>query len=325
MDIDIHYMRMALNRARRGLGLVAPNPAVGCVLLKDEAVIAAAHTGRGGRPHAEALALKMAGREAKGACAYVSLEPCSHTGQTGPCAQALIDAGVLRVVVACGDPDPRVSGRGVLMLREAGIEVVENVCEAEALALNCGFINRVTQERPMVTLKCAVSADGKIAAAPGQRTQISGDLASRFMHLQRSMHDAILVGSETYLVDQPRLTTRLDGFEHEALRVVLDRRGRIQDAPGFEICRQGGIEQVLEYLAEEGITRLLVEGGAQVHRAFLDAGVVDEFQLCRSPVELGENGVQGITSDELIRDYGLKHQKSRVLGEDVLEIYGTIV
>lgn len=320
-DIDENYMRMALSRARRGLGLVALNPAVGCVLVKNEVVIAVAHTARGGRPHAEALALEMAGHEAKGACAYVSLEPCSHTGQTGPCAQALIDAGVSRVVVACGDPDPRVSGRGAAMLRAAGIEVVEGVCEAEALALNRGFILRVTQERPMVSLKCAVSSDGKIAAASGERTQISGDLASRFMHLQRSLHDAILVGSETYLVDQPRLTTRLDGFDHEALRVVLDRRGRIEAAPGFEICRQGRVEEVLAYLAGKGITRLLVEGGAQVHRAFLEGGVVDEFQLCQSPVALGENGVQGVTGDELTCDYGLKYQKSRVLGEDVLEIY----
>lgn len=326
LDYDIQYMRMALSRARRGLGLVAPNPAVGCVLVKGGVVLAVAHTAQGhkntcGRPHAERLALDMAGGAAKGACAYVSLEPCSHTGQTGPCAQALIDAGVARVVVACGDPDPRVSGRGVAMLRDSGIDVVEGVCEAEALALNRGFINRVTQNKPMVTLKCAISVDGKIAAAPGQRTQISGALAGRFMHLQRSMHDAILLGSETYMVDQPRLTTRLGGFEHDALRVVLDRRGRIEEAPGFEICRHETVEELLAYLAGKGITRLLVEGGTQVHRAFLEAGVVDEFQLCQSPVKLGKNGVQGVTGDALTRDYGLKYQKSRVLGEDVLEIY----
>ncbi|HOO81368.1 MAG TPA: bifunctional diaminohydroxyphosphoribosylaminopyrimidine deaminase/5-amino-6-(5-phosphoribosylamino)uracil reductase RibD [Alphaproteobacteria bacterium] len=317
-EIDEKYMRMALSMARRGLGMVAPNPAVGCVLVKDDVVIAAAHTARGGRPHAEAIALEKAGYEAKGACAYVSLEPCSHTGQTGPCAQALIDVGVVRVVVACEDPDPRVSGRGIAMLNDAGVEVVEGVLEEEALALNQGFISRVIQRRPFVTLKCAVSTDGKIAAGAGERTQISGELSQRYMHLQRSLYDAILVGSETYLVDKPKLTTRLAGFEHESLRVILDRRGRIKDASGFEICRQNTIEEVLAYLAEKGITRLLVEGGAQVHRSFLEAGLVDEFQLCKSPLILGDRGVDAA-------DFGayswLKLQKTRVLGEDMLEIY----
>ncbi|MCB1721128.1 MAG: bifunctional diaminohydroxyphosphoribosylaminopyrimidine deaminase/5-amino-6-(5-phosphoribosylamino)uracil reductase RibD [Alphaproteobacteria bacterium] len=320
--IDKKYMRMALNMARRGLGLVAPNPAVGCVLVKDDVVIVVAHTARGGRPHAEVIALEKAGYEARGACAYVSLEPCAHTGQTGPCACALIDAGVVRVVVACGDPDPRVSGQGIAMLRDAGIEVVEGVCEAEALALNAGFISRVTRGQPFVTLKCAVSADGKIAAEQGARTQISGELAQRYMHLQRSFYDAILVGSETYLVDKPQLTTRLEGFRHEPLRVILDRRGRVEDAPGFEICRQACVEEVLAYLAEKGVTRLLVEGGMQVHRSFLEAGMVDEFQLCKSPVVLGDKGVDGVSVDEICVLSGLKLQKTRVLGEDVLEIYG---
>ncbi len=315
---DIHYMRMALNLARRGLGVVAPNPSVGCVLVKGSMVIAAAHTAKGGRPHAEALALEKAGLQAKGATVYVSLEPCSHQGKTSPCAQALIDADVARVVVACTDPDPRVSGQGIKMLQAVGIEVIEGALECEALALNAGFILRVTQNRPLVTCKLAISADGKIAAEPGDRTQISGELAARYMHLQRSKHDAILVGAETYRVDAPDLTTRLGGFEHEPLRVVL---GSV-DAPGFIVLKDMDIAGVLADLAGKDITRLLVEGGAKTHKSFLEAGMVDEFQLCKSPITLGEKGVDGLDGKRIEALSGLKHQKTRVLGEDRLEIYG---
>lgn len=321
-DTDTSFMRMALNLARRGLGFVAPNPAVGCVLVKDEVVIARGWTAPGGRPHAEVVALAHAGMMARGASAYVSLEPCSHHGQTGPCAQALIDAGVRRVVVACTDPDPRVSGRGLQMLRDAGLEVVEGVLQEEALTLNAGFILRVTQGRPFVTLKCAVSADGKIAVAPGERTQISGPLATRFMHLQRSLHDAILIGSETYLTDHPRLTTRVQGLVHDPLRIVLDRSGRVGETDGLEVLGDQDIASVLGYLAERGVTRLLVEGGARIHEAFLESGCVDAFQLCKSPVVLGRKGVDGVKEARLTDEFGLKLQKTRVLGEDLLEIYG---
>ncbi len=317
---DTHYMRMALNLARRGLGCVAPNPSVGCVLVKDECVLAVAHTAKSGRPHAEALALGKAGAQANGATAYVSLEPCSHQGKTGPCAQALIDAKVNRVVIACTDPDPRVSGRGIQMLKTAGVEVIEGVLEQEALELNAGFILRVTQNRPFVTCKLAVSQDGGIAAAAGERTQISGNLAGRYMHLQRSMHDAVLIGSDTYLADNPRLTTRIDGYEHDSMRVVLDRRGRV-NAPGFEVLAIDDVFAVLSHLTEQGITRLLVEGGRQVHESFLKAGVVDAFQLCKSSIILGEDAVQGLGKAEIEAFSGLKLQKTRVLGEDTLEIY----
>ena len=321
-NIDKRYMRMALHLARRGLGFVAPNPAVGCVLVKEGVVLATGVTSPGGRPHAEAAALQKAGGQAKGATAYVSLEPCSHQGQTGPCAQALIDAGVVLVVVGCIDPDPRVSGQGIAMLRDADVEVAEDVLKEEALGLNAGFILKVTQNRPFVTLKCAVSKDGKIAASKGERTQISGDLAHRFMHLQRSMHDAVLIGSETYLVDKPRLTTRVQGVSHEPLRVVLDRSGRVGDTDGIEVLGEPDIEDVLHYLAQKGVTRVLVEGGAQVHESFLKSGFVDAFQLCHSPVVLGKQGVDGVRREQITQEFGLKLQKTRVLGEDILEIYG---
>ena len=317
---DQDYMRIALNMARRGLGIVAPNPSVGCVIVKNDQIIARAHTARGGRPHAEVIALNISGQNARGASAYVTLEPCSHTGQTGPCAQSLIESGIRRVIIACTDPDPRVSGRGIAMLKEAGVDVIEGVMEAEAIALNAGFISRITQNRPFVTLKLGVSQNNKIAAGAGERTQISGPLSGRFMHLQRSRHDAILVGSETYLVDKPNLKARIEGFDHDIKRYVLDRRGRIESVEGFDILRHDNIADALCHIAEQGVTRLLVEGGVPLHEAFLIAWVVDEFQLCITPKELPKNGVNGILRAQ-ITAAGLKLQKTRHLGEDLLEIY----
>ena len=299
---DIAYMKHALSLARRGLGRVAPNPAVGCVIVSDGTVVGYGWTADGGRPHAEPQALAMAGRLAKGACVYVSLEPCSHYGQTEPCAEVLIDTGVARVVVACTDPDPRVSGRGVEMLKAAGIEVVEGVLEEEALALNAGFILKVTEKRPFVTLKCAVSSDNKIAVAPGESTQISGPEAHRYLHHLRSFYDAILVGKITWAVDKPRLTTRIDGYEHKAQKVVMDRP----------------VSEMLSHLAEQGMTRLLVEGGAKVHASFLESGLYDEVILLKSPKVLG---AQGVDSADFSGLDGLRLEKKCTLGEDVLEIY----
>ncbi|MEZ5813692.1 MAG: bifunctional diaminohydroxyphosphoribosylaminopyrimidine deaminase/5-amino-6-(5-phosphoribosylamino)uracil reductase RibD [Alphaproteobacteria bacterium] len=317
-DPDIYYMRMALNLARRGLGHVAPNPSVGCVIVKNGVVVGRGRTAHGGRPHAEAVALEHAGMAAKGATAYVTLEPCAVAGRAGPCAAALVNAGIKRAVIACNDLNPAVYKKGLEVLEEAGVEVRFGVLEEEAKAVHLGFFLRITENRPFVTCKLAVSADGKVAVAPGQRTQISGVLAQRYMHLQRSMHDAILVGAQTFRVDRPKLTTRLEGLEHEPLRVVL---GDV-DAPGFLVLKDMGVAGVLAAMAEKGITRLLVEGGVKVHQSFLAAGVVDEFQLCRSPLVLGEEGVAGLSGADIEALSGLRLQKTRGLGEDVLEIYG---
>jgi len=322
LDNDQSYMHMALNMARQGVGYVAPNPSVGCIIVNDGVVVGRGRTAAGGRPHAEAAALVQAGALAKGATVYVTLEPCVGHGREGPCADALIKAQVRRVVVACHDLNPVVYKKGVQTLEDAGVEVTFGVLEDGAQEKHRGFFLRVTNNRPFVTLKQAISADGKIAAAKGRRTQISGELAQRHMHLQRSMHDAILVGSETYLSDQPRLTTRVLGVSHEPLRLVLDRRGRVGDVPGFEVLDMDDIRGVLEYLAGKGMTRLLVEGGAKIHRSFLESGFVDEFQLCKSSQILGENGVDGVSEAEILAVSGLKHQKTRVLGEDILDIYG---
>lgn len=326
LDTDQYYMRMALNFARRGLGLVGQGrPSVGCVLVKKGVVVAAARTGDGGQPHAEAAALEMAGYEATGATAYVTLEPCAHHGRTPPCAEALVKAKIKKCFVACRDPFPKVNGQGIKIMQDAGIEVEEGLCEDEARLVNQGFFLSVEEKRPYVTCKLAVSNDGMIAALSGKQTQITGDLANRHTHLQRSRHDAILIGSETYLVDHPQLTTRIKGVQHEALRVVLDGQGRVK-GEGFEVLTNDivdtrDIAAVLAHLVDKGVTRLLVEGGAEIHKSFLVSGFVDEFQLCLSCDDLGAEGVKGVSKEDIQGLGGLKLQKTRVLGEDKLEIY----
>lgn len=328
---DIHFMRHALALARRGLGRTAPNPSVGCVLVKNDKVVGRGRTADGGRPHAEVVALKRAGFDAKGSTAYVSLEPCSHHGETPPCTGALIESGVSRVVVACQDPDPRVSGQGIRQLYCAGIAVETGILEEDALMLNKGFLLKTTQGRPLVTLKVATGSDGRIL--PGKEGKIrwvTGTLARHRAHLERSFHDAILVGSGTVLGDNPALTTRLPGFEHDLIRVVLDRSLRVSpealflqplDLPEgavrsppflFHGPRAEGLGKfsflagegrvrliegdphdltfVLKTLADSGVTRLLVEGGPHIHGSFLRAGYCDRLLWFRGSAETGDSG-----------------------------------
>jgi diaminohydroxyphosphoribosylaminopyrimidine deaminase/5-amino-6-(5-phosphoribosylamino)uracil reductase len=222
---DRKFMQAALALARRGLGNVWPNPAVGCVVVKDDTVVGRGWTQPGGRPHAETEALARAGDKARGATAYVSLEPCSHTGQTGPCADALAKAGVARVVAAMVDPDPRVSGRGLARLRDAGVSVESGLMEAEAAALNRGFLTRIAHGRPMVTLKLAASLDGRIAAHNGDSQWITAEDARAFAHGLRACHDAVAVGSGTAATDDPHLTCRLPGLPlRPPVRIVFDSR-----------------------------------------------------------------------------------------------------
>ena len=224
---DRQHMAAALAVARRGLGNTWPNPAVGCVLVKEGRVLARGWTQPGGRPHAEAEALARAGDSARGATAYVTLEPCSHWGRTPPCCDALIRAGVKRVVVATGDPDPRVDGRGLQRLRDAGVIVELGLLGNEARAVNAGFARRITRGLPLVTLKLATTLDGRIATAAGESKWITGPAARREAHALRARHDAMLVGSGTVLADDPELTCRLPGMARVALaRVVADSRLR---------------------------------------------------------------------------------------------------
>jgi diaminohydroxyphosphoribosylaminopyrimidine deaminase / 5-amino-6-(5-phosphoribosylamino)uracil reductase len=322
-------MQAALGLARRGLGMVWPNPAVGCILVKDGRVVGRGWTAEGGRPHAETRALAQAGAAAKGATAYVTLEPCCHHGQTGPCADALVAAGVSRVVVAVDDPDPRVSGRGVERLRQAGLTVDTGVLAEAAAELNAGFFQRISEGRPLVTVKLATSLDGRIATRRGESQWITGAAARAAGHRLRAEADAILVGSGTVIADNPELTCRLPGLaERSPLRIVVDGHLRLPltsrlvatavNPPTWVITREGndpdrvqafvdcGVEVIevplaadgkidltvaFRELGRRGLTRVLVEGGAHVIAALLRAGQVDRLAWFRAPMVLGGDGI----------------------------------
>ncbi|MEL7089461.1 MAG: bifunctional diaminohydroxyphosphoribosylaminopyrimidine deaminase/5-amino-6-(5-phosphoribosylamino)uracil reductase RibD, partial [Planctomycetota bacterium] len=217
-------MALALSLAARGLGQVAPNPAVGCVIVRDGRVVGRGWTQPGGRPHAEAVALSEAGESARGGTAYVTLEPCAHHGKTPPCAEALVEAGVARCVVAIGDPDERVAGRGLQILRDAGIAVDLGRMAPEAARLQRGFLRVKTGGLPFVTLKLATSLDGRIATASGESQWITGPAARHVVHRLRGSHDAVMVGGGTARADDPSLTVRGFGERRQPVRVVLSRR-----------------------------------------------------------------------------------------------------
>ena len=356
---DLDHMRHALRLAERGLGTTAPNPAVGCVIVApDGRIVGRGWTGIGGRPHAETRALEAAGMAARGATAYVTLEPCSHHGKTPPCADALLAAGIARVVAAVEDPDPRVRGGGVARLRTAGIAVDVGLLGAEATALNWGFFLRQRAGRPAVTLKIAQSVDGRIASSGGESRWITGPAARNYGHLLRARHDAILIGVETAVADDPELTCRIPGLErHSPLRVVLDSRLRLpmesrlaqtaretptlvftsaaSDGPltacGVEVVQavrdargRPDVAQVLRHLADRGITRVLVEGGGSVHASFLDRGLVDRLEVFVAPLVLGGAGAPAVAA---LAALGLEEaqrfrcEARRRLGGDVLESY----
>ncbi|MGD9537933.1 MAG: bifunctional diaminohydroxyphosphoribosylaminopyrimidine deaminase/5-amino-6-(5-phosphoribosylamino)uracil reductase RibD [Alphaproteobacteria bacterium] len=326
---DARFMAAALALARRGLGRVAPNPTVGCVIVKQGRIVGRGWTQPGGRPHAETEALKRAGAAARGATAYVSLEPCAHHGKTPPCAEALIEAGVARVVIALEDPDPRTAGRGIAMLNEAGIEVALGIGHAPAAALNEGFFLRVREGRPLFTLKLATTLDGRIATHAGESRWITGERARRRVHLLRAEHDAVLVGALTALADNPMLTCRLPGLDAVARpRIVLDGRLRLplthdlvataRETPTLLITLPGadrrrldayeaaGVEALhvapddggrpdvavlAQALGERGLTRVLIEGGATVAAAFLRANLIDRLEWFRAARLIGGDGV----------------------------------
>ena len=357
---DIRFMCRALDWARGGLGRVAPNPSVGCVLVKDGAVIAEARTADGGRPHAEAAALEIAGDKARGATAYVSLEPCNTEGQSGRCVQKLIDAGIARVVIACGDPyQDKAQSKGVEALRGAGIEVVTGVLEEEAQALNEGFFLTVNEARPYISAKLATSLDARIATSAGESKWITGEQARAKGHAFRAQHDAILCGIGTVLADDPLLTARDDS--HSIIRIVIDPSLKISlesqlvktadKAPLWVIAADGhdaakgeellgagvrvlsfvadnkgqiDVAEMLSIFAAEGITRLMVEGGSTVVSSFLRGGFVDRLLWFRAPILIGGDGlpaIQGLDIQKLSDHIGLQFQESEALGQDFLEIW----
>lgn len=275
-------MSHALRLARRGLGNVWPNPAVGCVIVKHGKIVGRGWTQPGGRPHAERVALKQAGVLAENATAYVTLEPCAHHGKTSPCAQALIDGKITRVVTALRDPDPRVSGRGHEMLRNAGIEVVEGIGESEARQSQAGFLSRITAKRPFITLKLASSFDARIATAGGESQWITGPAARQHVHMLRLMHDAIMVGGNTARSDRPSLNVRNMGPVRQPVRLILSS-GKLPplpaEGPEFGPLWQisGDISDILQELAERGLTRVFCEGGGNVAAQLLRKGYVDQL------------------------------------------------
>lgn len=311
-------MNAAIALGERGRGRTAPNPNVGCVIVKDGKAVGSGWTQPGGRPHAEAVALVEAGEAARGATAYVTLEPCAHRSERGPaCADLLIEAGVARVVAAVRDPDPRTDGRGLERLRSAGIEVGSGI---EALAAErslAGFLTRQRLGRPYVTLKLAMSLDGKIALPSGESRWITGEDARAHVHWERARSDMILVGRGTYDADRPKLDVRLPGLEERSPRRALLTRG--EGVEGW--TRLAAPEEVFGL---EAVNDLLVEGGSGAASAFLAAGLVDRLLIYRAPILIGEGkpslGDIGLTAlAEAHRRWALVD--SRALGIDRLEVY----
>ena len=361
---DQRFMQLALVLGRRGQGRTWPNPAVGAVVVKDGVIVGRGWTQPGGRPHAEPVALAHAGEAARGATLYVTLEPCSHVGKSPPCTDAVIAAGIERVVSAIEDPNPEVAGQGHARLRAAGIAVEIGLGAADAAHDHAGHFRRVREGRPHVILKLAVSTDDRIAAVGHTPVAISGEAAKARMHLLRAQCDAILVGIGTVLSDDPLLTCRLPGMEARSpVRVVLDRALRISgtsrlvqsaratplwvvtsnlaEAPaamklgaaGAQVIRVAttaapspglDLSAVLHALAQRGITRLLVEGGARVAASFVAAGLVDEFWLLRGPNAIGAGGVAALDAlplASITQSPAFCVRASENLDKDTLTVY----
>jgi diaminohydroxyphosphoribosylaminopyrimidine deaminase/5-amino-6-(5-phosphoribosylamino)uracil reductase len=331
---DLRFMQLALTLGRRGQGRTWPNPAVGAVIVKDGVIVGRGWTQPGGRPHAEPVALAQAGEAARGATLYVTLEPCSHFGKSPPCADAVIAAGIGRVVAAIEDPNPEVAGQGHARLRAAGIKVDVGLCAEEAARDHAGLYRRVRDKRPHVVLKLAVSPDDRIAAAGHKPVAVTGEMVRSRVHLLRAQCDAVLVGIGTVKADDPELTCRLPGMmKRSPVRVVLDRALRISgdsklvhsarvtplwvmtsdlsEAPAAMALGAAGAQVLrgpvttspvpgldllaaLHSLAEKGITKLLVEGGSKIASSFVAAGLVDEVWLFRGAKPIGDDGVAAL-------------------------------
>ncbi len=310
-------MSAALSLAERGVGRTGENPSVGCIIVKKSHVVGRGWTQAGGRPHAEAMALKQAGLQARDSTVYVTLEPCAHISQRGPaCAQLLVDARPAKVIIALKDPDPRTAGDGMASLRASGIEVVTDVMATEAGRNLAGFLSRINNGRPCVTLKLATSLDGQIAMADGSSRWITGDIARAHSHVERARCDAILVGSGTLLADNPQLNVRLAGLETMHPRKVMLGSS---DAPtGWEVIRTP------KDIGRLGCNNLLVEGGAATASAFLREGLVDRLLLYRAPILIGAGKacLSDIGLAQLVDAHGhWQLVDSRYLGKDRLEVY----
>jgi diaminohydroxyphosphoribosylaminopyrimidine deaminase/5-amino-6-(5-phosphoribosylamino)uracil reductase len=354
---DWRFMELALSLGRRGLGRTWPNPSVGAVIVKDGLIVGRGWTQPGGRPHAEVEALRRAGEAARGATLYVTLEPCSHFGKSPPCADAVIAAGLSRVVSAIEDPNPEVAGQGHARLRAAGIAVEVGLGADQARRDHAGHVLRVTQRRPRVLLKLAISADGKAGASGGKPIAITGEEVRARVHLLRAENDAIMVGIGTVLADDPQLTCRLPGMaKRSPVRVIADSALRLplasklvqsaRDTPVWAICGSGAAEQaesdllargvdvirsansalelrdVLGLLSAKGITRLMVEGGPSLAAAFIAADLVDEAALFHSPKTVGAGGIEALASPAMAAlSARLKQVSSEPVGADRQDLH----
>ncbi len=354
-------MRAALALARRGLGETAPNPSVGCVIVKDGLVIGRGRTAAGGRPHAEIVALQMAGAAARGATAYVTLEPCSFTGKSGPCTTALIDAGIAQVVIGATDPNPRVNGAGARRLRDAGIKITENILQKECLAVISGFDTVMQHGRPLIRLKIASTLDGKIATSTRESQWITGPQARRAAHAMRGRHDAVMVGVGTVLSDDPELTCRIENFRVSPLvRIVIDshlrtpllsrlvrgaethplwflhrngadplRKKALREAGAILLelpASEAGVDLAagMQELANHGLTRILAEGGGTLAAGLLRANLVDRLTWFHAPAVIGGDGwpaAQGFGVHHLAAMPRFSPVAHERLGDDMLTTY----
>ena len=326
---DARHMDQALVLARRGLGNTWPNPAVGCVIIRDGVVVGRGWTQPGGRPHAEVMALAQAGAAARGATAYVTLEPCAHHGKTPPCAEALVRAGIACVVSALTDPDPRVAGRGHAILRAAGVEVREGLRADMARELQQGFLSRITRGRPMLTLKLANSFDGRIATASGESQWITGPEARRHSHMLRLIHDAVMVGGGTARADRPALNVRGFGPVRQPVRIVVSASDLpempAEDGDHGPLWQLSGPpEAVMAELGRRGLTRVFCEGGGELAASLLRAGLVDRLVGYTAGMALGADGrpsVAGLGLAHLADAPRFRLIETRRLGADVLHLW----
>jgi diaminohydroxyphosphoribosylaminopyrimidine deaminase / 5-amino-6-(5-phosphoribosylamino)uracil reductase len=358
-ETDRRFMAAAIRLARRHEGRTGSNPSVATILVRDlghgPVIVGSGVTAIGGRPHAEPQAIEQAGERARGATAYVTLEPCAHHGRTPPCADALVAAGVARVVGAASDPDPRVSGKGYAILRAGGLEVEEGVLADEAAAGLAGYLTRRVKNRAHVTLKLAVSADGMVGLEGAGQVALTGPLARRQVHVTRAHSDIILVGSATAIADDPELTVRLGGLEERSpIRLILDDRMKLPvagklvntardvpvwvatsappDDPARAVLAEAGVgfvaaevidgrialPELLEDIGERGLSTVMVEGGATVARAFLAEGLVDRLQIYTSPKTLGRQGVVAPVTAETVPE-GFRLRRTMMFGDDRLD------
>lgn len=341
IELDSHFMKKALQQAKKGLGRTSPNPCVGAVLVKDGKIVGAGYHKKAGTPHAEIHALADAGSEAKGATMYVTLEPCNHTGKTPPCSHAVAEAGVSRVVVGMRDPNPLVDGSGIDYLQQHGIEVASGVLEKQCRTINLPFLKHITTGLPYVVMKAGISLDGKLNYQKGKSGWITGPQSGKYVHRLRDRNDAIMVGYNTVLIDDPSLTTRLtSGRGRDPVRIILDRElrtplnakvfsgssgaycwvfcGETADVTKIKDLEKGGVKitqipllkeprldlsAMLKVLGKAGICSVLVEGGAGLHGSLMKQNLFDYAYLFQAPLFAGAEGVS------LLSGYTAKDKK----------------